>query len=101
MNKLIIERIGFMLSNAKLPKSFWGGAMRTVVDLINFYSSITFYGDIPKRVWTRKDMFFKHLRVFYYNLLLIFPNMRDQIMRSSPSSVFYWVMDMRNLAIDH
>ena len=31
MNKTIVERVRFMLKLAKLPKSFWGEAINTVV----------------------------------------------------------------------
>ncbi|KAL6343711.1 hypothetical protein AAG906_025076 [Vitis piasezkii] len=53
-----------MFSHAKLPKSFWGEAMWTTVDLINLSPSYPLEGDIPKRVWTGKFVFFEHLRVF-------------------------------------
>lgn len=39
-----------MLSNVKLPKSFWIEAMRTVVDLINLSPSNLLDGDILDRV---------------------------------------------------
>lgn len=35
MNRTILERVRCLLSHSKLPRSFWGEAMRTVVDLIN------------------------------------------------------------------
>ena len=41
-----------MLSHSKLPKSFWGEAMRTSIDLINFSPSIPLKGDVPERVWS-------------------------------------------------
>ena len=50
MNRTICERIRCMLSNAKLPNSFWGEAMRTAVDLINLSPSVPLNGDIPQRV---------------------------------------------------
>ena len=46
-----------MLSDAKLPKSFWAEAMRTAVDLINLSSLAPLEGDVPERVWTGKDVF--------------------------------------------
>jgi transposase InsO family protein len=64
MNRTICERIRCMLSHAKLPKPFWGEAMRTAVDLINLSPSVPLDGDIPQRVWTGKDVSFEHLRVF-------------------------------------
>ena len=38
--------------------------MRTAVDLINFSPSAPLDGDIHERVWTGKDVSYKHLRVF-------------------------------------
>ncbi|KAI4357804.1 hypothetical protein L6164_001728 [Bauhinia variegata] len=64
MNRTITKRIRCMLSHAKLPKAFWGEAMRTAVDLINLSPSIPLSGDIPERVWKGKDVSYKHLRVF-------------------------------------
>ena len=55
-----------MLSHTKLPKSFLGEAMRIVVDLINLSPLYPLEGDIPEKVWTRKFVSFKHLRVFGY-----------------------------------
>ena len=64
INRTIYDRIKCMLSHAKLPKSFWGEAMRIVVDLINLSPLYPLKGDIPEKVWTRKFVSFKHLRVF-------------------------------------
>jgi len=64
MNRTICERIRCMLSYAKLPKSFWGEAMKTAVDLINLSPSVPLNCDFPQRVWTGKDVSFEHLRVF-------------------------------------
>lgn len=47
MNRTIGERIRCLLSHAKLPKSFWGEAMRTAVDLINLSPSVPLKGDVP------------------------------------------------------
>ncbi|KAL5821663.1 hypothetical protein ACOSQ3_023545 [Xanthoceras sorbifolium] len=64
MNRTICERVRCMLSNAKLPNSFWGKAMRTAVDLINLSPSVPLNYDVPERVWTGKDVSYKHLKVF-------------------------------------
>ena len=64
MNRIICERIMCMLSHAKLPKHFWREAMRIVVDLINLSPLVPLDGDIPQRIWTRKDVSFEHLWVF-------------------------------------
>ena len=44
------ERIRCMLSHTKLPKSFWGEATRTTVNLINLSPSVPLKGDVPERV---------------------------------------------------
>ena len=50
MNRTIEEMIRRMLSHSKLPKSFWGEAMRTSIDLINLSPSVPVKGDVPERV---------------------------------------------------
>ena len=64
MNRTIEERIRCMLSHSKLPKFFWGEAMRTSIDLINLSPSVPLKGDVPERVWTGKDVSYDNLRVF-------------------------------------
>ena len=64
MNITIEERIRCMLSHSKLPKSFWGEAMRTSIDLLNFSPPVPLKGDVPERVWTGKIVLYDHLRVF-------------------------------------
>ena len=63
MIRAIEERIRSILSNAKLPKSFWVEAMRIVVDLINISPSALLDGNVPKRVWSGKYVSYKHLKV--------------------------------------
>ena len=53
-----------MLSHSKLPKSFWGEAMRTSIDLINLSPSVPLKGDVPEIVWTGKDVSYDHFRLF-------------------------------------
>ena len=50
MNITICDKNKCMLSHAKLPKYFWGEAMRIAVDLINLSSSHPLEGDIPEKV---------------------------------------------------
>lgn len=64
MNRTIVERIRSMLSLAKLPKIYWGEAVRTACYLINLSPSVPLDGDIPERVWSGKDVSYSHLRVF-------------------------------------
>ena len=64
MNRTILERVRCLLSHSKLPRSFWGEAMRTIVDLINLSPSVPLNGDVPEKVWTGKEVSYDHLRVF-------------------------------------
>ena len=64
MNKTIVERVRSMFSHAKLLKSYWVGAMMTIVYLINRSSSVTLVVDVPQRVWSGRDVSYKHLSVF-------------------------------------
>ena len=47
MNQTIVEKVRCMLKLAKLPKSFWGEAVKTAVYLINRSPSIPLDFDIP------------------------------------------------------
>jgi len=53
-----------MLSHAKLPKSLWGEAVKTAVDIINLSPSVPLEGDIPEEVWSEKKAWYNHLKVF-------------------------------------
>lgn len=64
MNRTIAEKVRSMLSHAKLPKSFWGEAVRTAVDLINLSPSRPLNGEIPDEVWYGKKASYGQLRVF-------------------------------------
>ena len=73
MNKTIEEMARCMLSHSKLPKSFWGEAMRISIDLINLSPLVPLKGDVPKRVWTGKDISYDHLRVFRFRAFVHIP----------------------------
>ena len=73
MNHTIIEKIKCMLRIANLPKSFWGEAIVTACYLINRSPSFPLNFDIPKRVWTEKDVFYSHLKVFGCKALVHVP----------------------------
>ena len=64
MNHTIVEKVWCMLKLAKLPKSFWGKAVNTVVYLINKSPSVPLDFDIPQRVWIGKDVPYSYLKVF-------------------------------------
>mgnify|MGYP000417973794 FL=1 len=64
MNQTIMERVRCMLAHAKLPKNYWPEALKTVVYVTNRSPSVPVGGDVPQRVWTCKDVSYRHLRVF-------------------------------------
>ena len=64
MNRTIIEKVRCMLKLAKLPKSFWGEAINTVVYLINISPLVPLDFDILQLVWIGKDVPYSHLKVF-------------------------------------
>ncbi|KAG6779810.1 hypothetical protein POTOM_016210 [Populus tomentosa] len=76
MNRTIIEIIRYMLSHAKLPKSFWGEAMKTAVAMINLSPLVPLDFDVPDIVWKGKDVSYAHLRVFGCRAFVHFP--RDE-----------------------
>jgi transposase InsO family protein len=50
MNHTIVEKVRCMLKMAKLPKHFWGEAVRTACYLINRSPSVPLKFEIPERV---------------------------------------------------
>ena len=64
MNRTLMERVLSLLSNAKLPKSFWGETLNTVAHIINLTPTIALEGDVPDKVWYGRDVSYDHLRVF-------------------------------------
>jgi len=53
-----------MLSEAKLPKHFWGKALYTVVHVINLSPIIALNTEVPEKIWFGKDVRYDHLQVF-------------------------------------
>ena len=94
MNRTVCDRIRCMLSHAKLPKSFWGEAMRTIVDLINLPPSYPLEDDIPKRIWTGKFVSFEHLRVFGYRTFVHVP--RDKQSKLDSKTKYYIFLGYSN-----
>ena len=64
MNQIVMERVRCMLAHAKFPKTYWIEALKTIVYMINISPLVPLEGDIPQRVWTDKDVSYRHLRVF-------------------------------------
>jgi len=63
MNQTIEERVRCMLSHAKLPKSFWGEAVSTVVGIINLSPLVPLDGAIPEEIWSNQKESYNHLKV--------------------------------------
>ena len=53
-----------MLAHAKLFTRLWVEALMTAMYMINRSPLVPLDGDIPQRVWTGKDVSYRHLRVF-------------------------------------
>ena len=49
-----------MLAHAKLSKKFWARALMTTTYVINRLPSTALDRDIPQRVWTGKDVSYRH-----------------------------------------
>ncbi|CAL5350460.1 unnamed protein product [Camellia sinensis] len=64
MNRTIVEKVRCMLKMAKLPKPFWGEAVRVACYLINRSPSVPLNFQIPEEVWSGREIFYSHLRVF-------------------------------------
>ena len=64
MNRTVMERVRSMLAHAKLSKTFWVEALMTATYVINKSPSTALDEDISQRVWTGKDVSYRHLRVF-------------------------------------
>ena len=64
INITILDRIRCMLSHAKLPKSFWGEAMMTTVELINLSPLTPLNGKVLESFWIGKKASYEHLKVF-------------------------------------
>jgi len=53
-----------LLSEGKLPGSFWGEALYTVAHVINLSPDVVLQTDVPNRVWYGKNVSYSHLCVF-------------------------------------
>ena len=53
-----------MLAHAKLSKTFWDEALITTTYVINRSPLTPLDGSVPQRVWTGKEVSYRHLKVF-------------------------------------
>ena len=86
-----------MLFYAKLSKSFRAEAMRTTIDLINLSPSALLDVDVPERVWTGKNVSYKHLRVFGFRATSVNSSKLNHDTPAIESFSFYiWKHDFKN-----
>ncbi|GAA0171470.1 transmembrane signal receptor [Lithospermum erythrorhizon] len=64
MNRTIIEKVRCILSHAYLSKAFWGEALVGAIQIINVSPNCTLQGEVPDKVWSGKEVSYKHLKVF-------------------------------------
>ncbi|MCF8701907.1 DDE-type integrase/transposase/recombinase [Corynebacterium sp. MC-10] len=64
MNRTLIERIRCLLFHSKLDKSFWGEALLTTVYVLNRSPCAPLQYEVPEKIWSGKNVSYKHLRVF-------------------------------------
>nr|KYP49351.1 Retrovirus-related Pol polyprotein from transposon TNT 1-94 [Cajanus cajan] len=76
MNKTLFERVRCMLSDAKLPKHFWGEALYTAVHVINLTSTVILNSEVLDKIWFDKNASYDHLRVFGCKVFVHIP--RDE-----------------------
>ena len=65
MNRTIMEKVWCMLSNTRLPKSFWSEAASTACYLINRSPSTAIEKKTPLEVWSGTPGNYSELRIFY------------------------------------
>ena len=56
MNMTWMQRVRCLLSEAKLPNSFWGEALLTAAHVINLSPTVALQSDVPNSVWHGKDV---------------------------------------------
>ncbi|KAG8501234.1 hypothetical protein CXB51_003342 [Gossypium anomalum] len=59
-----MEKVRCMLSNANIPKSFWGEATSTIFFLINRSSSVAIEKKTPQEVWFSNPNDYSDLKIF-------------------------------------
>ena len=90
-----------MLAHAKLFTRLWVEALMTAMYMINRSPLVPLDGDIPQRVWTGKDVSYRHLRVF--GCLAYMHVAKDQRRKLDPKSshVYFSATVMTNSVIGY
>ncbi|KAJ9560945.1 LOW QUALITY PROTEIN: hypothetical protein OSB04_006105 [Centaurea solstitialis] len=64
MNRTILEKVRCMLSNSKMPKTFWAEAASTACYLINRSPSVALEKKTPMEVWSGSPTAYTDLKIF-------------------------------------
>ncbi|RVW40094.1 Retrovirus-related Pol polyprotein from transposon TNT 1-94 [Vitis vinifera] len=51
-------------NGSRLPRSFWGEVLNTVVHVLNLTPCVPLEFDVPDRIWSNNEISYDHLRVF-------------------------------------
>ncbi|XP_057968572.1 subtilisin-like serine-protease S [Malania oleifera] len=88
INRTLEERVRCLLSEAKLPRSFWGKALYTVAHVINLSPTVVLQIDAVDRIWYVKDVSYDHLRVFGSKAFVHVP--KDDRFKLGKAVHYYW-----------
>ncbi|GKF37822.1 putative RNA-directed DNA polymerase, partial [Tanacetum coccineum] len=64
LNRTLVEGVRCLLSHAKLLAYFWGEALSILVHVLNKSSSVSLNFEVPKKVWTSKEVSYDNIHVF-------------------------------------
>ncbi|CAH9132849.1 unnamed protein product [Cuscuta epithymum] len=101
MNRTLMERVRCLLSHAGLPNSFWGEALNTAVHVINLTPCVPLSFDVPDRVWSGKDVSYRHLRVFGCKAFVHIPKDERSKLDVKSKPCVSWVMAKMSLVTDY
>ncbi|GMH10411.1 hypothetical protein Nepgr_012252 [Nepenthes gracilis] len=62
MNRTLLERVRCMLSEAKLPTSFWTEALKMATYIINRSPSKSLNGEMSEKIWSVVEPSYDHLQ---------------------------------------
>ena len=64
LNRTLVSKVRAMLKDARLPKSFWGEAVKSAVYLKNLTPTKSKKFEVPEHIWSQVKPHVGHLRVF-------------------------------------
>ena len=88
----LVERVTCMLSEANLPKHFWGEALLAVVHVINLSPAIALNTEVPDKIWFGKNVSYDHLHVFGCRAFVHVPkDERSKLDKKDKAMYLYWL----------